>query len=50
MLCVQLLMGTIANNSSCEHRVAICTTTDSLRHNYIRALPPNIDCGSGKYP
>ena len=43
-------MVTIANKSSCEHCVAICSTTDSLRHNLVRALFPNLDCESSKYP
>ena len=42
-MCAQLLLGTIATLSSYEHRVAICTATDSLRHLHVRVLCPVLE-------
>lgn len=50
VVCAQLLLGTIANRSSREHRMAICTATDSLRHMRIRILYHILDQASGKCP
>ena len=48
--CAQLLFGIIANHSSHEHRMAICTATDSLCHMRVRILYPIFDRSSGKFP
>ena len=48
VMCTQLLSGTIANLSSREHCVAICTATDALRYLRVRTLYSIHDRASGK--
>jgi hypothetical protein len=48
-VCAQLLSGTTANLSSHEHRVAIGTAADSLRHLRVRTLYPILDRASSKF-
>jgi hypothetical protein len=42
--CAQLLLDTIANDSSREHHVAICTATNCLRHLHVGVVYPFRDC------
>ena len=49
-VCPQLLLNTILNLSSREHRVAICAATDSLRHLRVRILHPILDRASSNCP
>ena len=42
--------GTIANLSSREHRVAICTATNSPRHLRVRTLYPFLDRAYSEFP
>jgi hypothetical protein len=46
--CAQPLSGTIANLSSREHHVAICTATNCLRHLRVGAVYPFRDCAYGE--